>query len=116
MELQPFEVDLRGRQLKEVVQLLTENGFNVHSSETKMWESRWKPTHPLDQDTPSPPVHIVWIKDEEAKSLTVVFEQDGVETKATLVPGMDLHLFDQAPSQKGQEKEWYPIRSLNVMR
>ncbi len=116
MELQPFEVDLRGKQLEEVVQLLTDKGFNVSSSDTKMWESRWKPEDPLDMNSPSPPVHIVWIKDGEAKYLTVIFEQKGVETKATLVPGMDLHLFDQAPSQKSKDKEWYPIKSLNIMR
>ncbi len=116
MELQPFEVDLRSKQLEEVVQLLKDNGFNVSSSDDTMWESRWEPTHPLDKGTPSPPVHIIWIKDEEAKYLTVIFEQKGVETRATLVPGMDLHLFDQAPSQKSKDKEWYPIKSLNIMR
>ena len=110
MAAKPLEIDLRGKSLGEVMKLLQDNGFTVSSTKTSMWDDREKILYGRKED--GPPVHIIWMKDDECPLLTITIFNG---KKKILEPGYDLHLFDRPPDQpKGQD--WSAIYTLNVMR
>ena len=110
MAAKPLEIDLQGKSLEEVMKMLQDNGFIVTTADiSTTWDSRDKA---LGGKEKGPPVHVIWIKDDEAPLLTVTIFNG---RKKTLEPGYDLHLFDRPPDQpKGQD--WSTLYTLNIMR
>jgi len=108
IQVRPLKIDLRGKTLEEVVKTLCANGYSVSASETRMWE--WHDKAKYGPDYVSPPVHVVWMKWQEAANLTCTIF-DGKEV--TLKPGHDLHLMDRPPGQTGQD--WCVVKSGHIM-
>jgi hypothetical protein len=107
-QVTPCKIDLRGKSLEEVVETLRANGYSVSASETRMWELHDKQHY--GPDYVSPAVHVVWMKWQEAASLTCTI-YNGKEV--TLKPGHDLHLMDRPPGQTGQD--WCVVTSGHIM-
>lgn len=96
----PLEIDLRGKSLDEVMQLLKKNGFSVSSTNISLWEG-----------CPGPATQVVWIEDEESSLLTVVIFNGRI---ITLKPGMNLHLADR-PACLFPGQDWFVARTLDLV-
>ena len=110
MATKKLDIDLTGKTLEEVLKILQDNDYSVSARQTTMWDVRAAALSGKKESWP--PVHIIWIKDEESPLLTVtIFNGE----KVTLKPGMDLHLFTRAPDDPPGE-DWAAVNTLNFMR
>ncbi len=102
---EPLEIDLRGKSLGDVVQLLRKNGFPASSTEISLWTNCKKAARgePL-----GPAVHVVWIDDDKSHLLTVT-ALNAVVT--TLKPGLHLHLADR-PEGLLPGQDWFVADTL----
>lgn len=96
----PTEIDLRGKSLDEVIQLLKKNGFSASATNLSLWE-----------DSPGPATQVVWIEDDESSLLTVVIFNGSI---VTLEPGMNLHLSDR-PECLLPGQDWFVARTLDIV-
>jgi hypothetical protein len=106
----PLEIDLRGKTVEEVMEILQDNGFTVRSSDiTDIYDSR--ETVLSKQEVHGSKVYAIWLKSEERHLLTVIpFHGEKVQVPAD----HNLHLF--APSDKNPEWAWGVANTGHYMK
>ncbi len=107
MPAQSLEIDLRGKSLDEVVQLLRKSGFSASSTEISLWSNCEKAAR---GEPPGPAVRVVWIEDDEENLLTVTAFDAKV---TTLKPGLHLHLADR-PEGLLPGQDWFVADTLQA--
>ena len=95
MVAQAFEIDLRGKNLEEVMQGLRENGFLVSKTDVPLWDNDFRET-----------LRFVWVMEKEAHLLTVI---TSAGEKKMLWPGENLYFIDQPEDIRTVEYGWAVI-------
>lgn len=109
---QSLELDLSGKTLDEVVQILKKHGFTVSAQRTDLFDERERILYNRKEN--GSPVHVVSIPEDEAPFLTVTIFTG---SRKVLKKGDDLYLFDRpAGHPLGPGQDWSALYTLDYMR